>query len=110
MLALHSQLVHYQKYDISKLCTAPSTKQTLYILSITELQAQTIPYKQAWRSMPAASHSGFGTAPPSSQQSSFLGHEFGRKPLSQRLLQEEAIRKSGVSGPLGIGVVMHSEY
>jgi len=28
--------------------------------------------------------------------------------LDQRLLQEEAIRRSGVSGPLGMGVVMQS--
>lgn len=99
-----SSAVSYQQAG-----TALCKEQTLHVLSFT-LQAQTIPYKHAWRSVPAASHSGYGTASPSSQQSAFLGQEYGRKPLSQRLLQEEAIRKSGVSGPLGIGVVMHSEY
>ena len=29
--------------------------------------------------------------------------------MDQQLLQEDAIRRSGVSGPLGMGVVMQSE-
>ncbi len=29
--------------------------------------------------------------------------------MGQRLLQEDAIRQSGVSGPLGMGVVMQSK-
>lgn len=32
-----------------------------------------------------------------------------KSPMGQRLLQEDAIRQSGVSGPLGMGVVMQSK-
>lgn len=38
------------------------------------------------------------------------GQKVSKGPLDQRLLQEDVIRRSGISGPLGMGVVMQSEY
>ena len=49
-------------------------------------------------------------APPSSNAASSLDRQYVNKsPVGQRLLQEDAIRQSGVSGPLGMGVVMQSK-
>lgn len=48
-------------------------------------------------------------APASTKPSLLSGNEIGQKPLSQKLLQDDSIRHSGVSGPLGMGVVMHSK-
>ena len=76
----------------------------------TILQAHTKDYNSTWRSAPSASHSGFGIAPPSSKAASALGRQTVSKDLlDQRLLPEDVMRCSGVSGPLGLGVVMQSE-
>ena len=62
-----------------------------------------------WRSSPSK-HSGLGVGALSSQKVSALDLETASKdPVDQRLLQEEAFRRSGVSGPLGMGVVMQSK-
>ncbi|KAL0043039.1 hypothetical protein WJX79_007569 [Trebouxia sp. C0005] len=48
-------------------------------------------------------------AAPSSKIASSLDRQYvNNSPMGQRLLQEDAIRPSGVSGPLGMGVVMQS--
>ncbi|KAL0048675.1 hypothetical protein WJX82_008438 [Trebouxia sp. C0006] len=72
-------------------------------------QAQDSQYKSSWQGPPSASHSGLTMAPPSSNAASSLDRQYVNKsPVGQRLLQEDAIRQSGVSGPLGMGVVMQS--
>lgn len=49
-------------------------------------------------------------AAPSSKIASSLDRQYvNNSPMGQRLLQEDAIRPSGVSGPLGMGVVMQSK-
>ena len=75
-----------------------------------QLQDQNSQYKSTWRPAPSTSHTGFGVAPPLSKSaSSQLEHQHVSKNLlDQHLLQEDAIRRSGVSGPLGMGVVMQS--
>ncbi len=74
------------------------------------VQAQDSQYKSSWRGPPPASHSGLTMAPPSSKAASSLDRQYVNKsPMGQRLLQEDAIRQSGVSGPLGMGVVMQSK-
>lgn len=77
--------------------------------SIT-MQAQDSAYKSTWRSAPS-SQSGHGMAILSSKAASMIeGQKVSKGPLDQRLLQEDVIRRSGISGPLGMGVVMQSEY
>lgn len=72
-------------------------------------QAQDSQYKSSWRSPPSASHSGFGLAMPSSKAASSPDRQYlSKSTVHQHLLQEDAIRRSGVSGPLGMGVVMQS--
>lgn len=71
------------------------------------LQAQDSAYKSTWRSVPSVHHSGSGMA--SKAASLFESQHVNKNPLDQRLLQEDAIRRSGVSGPLGMGVVLQSE-
>ena len=73
------------------------------------MQAQDSAYKSTWRSAPSASHLGCGIATSSSKATSLFERQT-KNPLDQRLLQEDAIRRSGVSGPLGMGVVMQSEF
>lgn len=78
-------------------------------MSVT-LQAQDSAYKSTWQSVPSVTNSGGGTAASSSKAASlFASQHVSKNPLDQRLLQEDAIRRSGVSGPLGMGVVLQSE-
>lgn len=82
---------------------------TLFVSVI--LQAQDSAYKSTWRSVPSVSNLGGGTAVSSSRAAAlFASQHVSKNPLDQRLLQEDAIRRSGVSGPLGMGVVMQSEW
>ncbi|KAL3153340.1 hypothetical protein ABBQ38_011679 [Trebouxia sp. C0009 RCD-2024] len=75
----------------------------------TDLQAQDSAYKSTWQSVPSVTNSGGGTAASSSKAASlFASQHVSKNPLDQRLLQEDAIRRSGVSGPLGMGVVLQS--
>lgn len=77
--------------------------------SIT-MQAQDSAYKSTWRAAPSGTQSGHGTPTLSSKDTSLIeDQKLGKGPADQRLLQEDAIRRSGVSGPLGMGVVMQSE-
>ena len=74
------------------------------------MQAQDSAYKSTWQSAPS-SQSGHGIATSSSKAASMIeGQKVSKGPLDQRLLQEDVIRRSGISGPLGMGVVMQSEY
>lgn len=74
------------------------------------MQAQDSAYKSTWRSTPSASQSGHGIPSLSSKATSLFEDHKVNKGLDQRLLQEDAIRQSGISGPLGMGVVMQSEF
>ena len=71
------------------------------------MQAQDNACKSTWRAAPCTSQSGHGIPTLSSKATSLSEDQKG--PVDQRLLQEDAIRRSGVSGPLGMGVVMQSE-
>lgn len=80
-----------------------------YQTAVATSQAQDSQYKSSWRSPPSASHPGFGIAMPSNKAASSLdGQYLSKGNVDQHLLQEDAIRRSGVSGPLGMGVVMQS--
>ena len=74
------------------------------------MQAPDSAYKSRWRAAPSGSQSGHGIPTLSGKATSLIeDQKVGKGPLDQRLLQEDAIRRSGVSGPLGMGVVMQSE-
>ena len=73
-------------------------------------QAQDSAYKSTWRSTPATIQAGHGIPTSSSKATSlFEDGKVSKGTMDQQLLQEDAIRRSGVSGPLGMGVVMQSE-
>ncbi|DBA76416.1 TPA: hypothetical protein ACH3X1_010119 [Trebouxia sp. C0004] len=102
-------IFRHRKLQKAKYSMADSLYGGPYQTAAAVSQAQNSQYKSSWQGLASAGHSGLTIAPSSSKAASSLDRQYVNKsPMGQRLLQEDAIRQSGVPGPLGMGVVMQS--